>query len=67
MSAVCKGSVKLGSGCLNCSRCEEEILAMLPGIRQALKVARDNNDAYEEGLQQEKLTLYEITLRNMRY
>jgi len=62
---VCKGSVALGSGCINCQRCEDEILAALPGIRQALKDARDSGDRYEEGRQEQKLTTYELALRKM--
>jgi hypothetical protein len=62
---VCKGAVSLNTGCLNCARCEEEILAALPPMREALKNARNKGDQFEIGRLEASVTLYELALRKM--
>lgn len=61
----CSGTVSNDTGCLNCAKCESEMLSALPRIRADLVKARNANDHYEEGRLQAQLTSYEIALRNM--
>lgn len=64
-SNVCKGSVALNSGCLDCVRCQQEVVVALPQIRAALKKAEDKGQVREVIRLRAALTLLELAKARM--